>query len=394
MIGISKLYCGTVTEGDLLRYSNNEDLPSNLLQFAKNKKPVIVWNSLKKCNLKCIHCYINANIEGLNSELTTDEAKRMIEDLAEYKVPVLLISGGEPLLRNDIFEIASFAKKLGLRVVLSTNGTLITSEKAEKLKESGFSYIGISLDGIGEINDKFRGVKGAYDLALNGFKNCKSVSLKSGLRLTLTKWNVDDLPEIFDFIEKEEVERACFYHLVYTGRAKELINEDIPLTEKRRVIDYIIEKTNDFHSRGLKKDILTVDNHTDGVYLYLKLRKIDSEKAKSALKLLQRNGGNNSGIGIGCIDNSGFVHPDQFWRNHTFGNIKEKKFKDIWESSDNSILTGLRDRKKLLKGKCGRCVWLDICNGNFRARAEAVFNDPWMEDPACYLTSEEISTRI
>jgi len=168
----------------------------------------------------------------------------------------------------------------------------------------------------------------------------------------------------------------------------------VPLERKREIVDYIIERTVKFQEKGYNKDILTVDNHTDGVYLYLKLRKIDPKRAASVLKLLQYTGGNSTGIGIACIDCFGNVHPDQFWRNQTFGNIKDRKFGDIWDDTSNPIMKGLKDRKKLLKGRCGRCVWVDICNGNFRARAEAVYDDPWMEDPACYLTEEEISTRV
>jgi radical SAM protein with 4Fe4S-binding SPASM domain len=296
-------------------------------------------------------------------------------------------------MREDLFDLAVFAVKCGIRPVISTNGTLITPPVAKRIKETGFGYVGISLDGIGDINDQFRGVTGAFDAAMRGFKSCVEVGQKVGLRLTMTKCNYNDLNAIFDFIEKENIPRACFYHLAYTGRGSEIVKDDLTHEESRMAIDHIMDRTMDFYRRGLDKDILTVDNHCDGPYLYMRLLKEQPERAEEVLKLLQWNGGNQSGVGIGCIDNCGNVHPDQFWQDVTFGNVRDRKFSQIWMDTSHPIMAGLKNRKTLLKGRCAEanCKWIDICNGNFRSRAVAVHDDLWAEDPACYLTDEEIA---
>lgn len=393
MIGITKLYCGTATTGDVLRYGRKSaDAPATYLQYTEDKKPVVVWNMSRRCNLKCIHCYADSENMDYPNELTTEEAKDMIRDLGEFKAPVLLFSGGEPLMREDIYELAELAIQCGIRPVISTNGTLITPKVAKKIKEIGFGYVGISLDGVGETNDHFRGVKGAFNAAMRGFQSCVDAGQKVGLRLTLTRHNVKDLNNIFDFIEEENIPRACFYHLVYCGRGSEMVQDDLSHEDMRQAVDIIIDRTADFHRRGLQKDILTVDNHCDGPYLYMRMLKDNPERAEEVLQLLKWNGGNQTGVGIGCIDNEGNVHPDQFWRDYTFGNVRERKFSEIWTDTSDPVMAGLKNRKSLLKGRCAEsnCKWVDICNGNFRSRAISVYNDTWMQDPACYLTDEEI----
>ena len=383
MISITKLYCDHSTWGDTLRYNR----PS------AERKPIVVWNSTRRCNLKCVHCYSQSCNEIYQGELTNAEARAMIEDLAAFKAPVLLFSGGEPLMRPDMYELGAYARDLGIRPVISTNGTLITKEAARKIKEIGFGYVGISLDGVGETNDRFRGVKGAFNAALKGFENCLSIDQKVGLRLTLTKDNVQDLPLIFDLIEQVGIPRACFYHLVYTGRGAGIVKDDLTHEQTRDAFDLILDRTMDMHRRGLEKDILMVDNHCDGVYLYMRLLKEDPKRAEEVYKLLLANGGNSTGIAIGCVDNLGNVHADQFWQTKSFGNVRQRPFSEIWMDTTDPIMAGLKDRKALLKGRCAQtnCKWIDICNGNFRARAVAVYDDPWMQDPACYLTDEEIA---
>lgn len=391
MIGITKLLCGTATPGDVLRYGRDSSrMPHHLIQYSQDKRPVVVWNMTRRCNLHCIHCYSDSENREYPGELTTEEAKAFIADLADFKAPVLLFSGGEPLLRPDLFELGKFAVERGIRAVISTNGTLITKEVARRIKGTGFGYVGISLDGIGESNDRFRGHKGAFEEAMRGFRACVEVEQKVGLRLTLTRRNYQDLNAIFDYVEEERIDRACFYHLVYTGRGSDMLKDDLTHQETREAVDLIIERTLDFHRRGLEKDILTVDNHADGVYLYLRLMKEQPERAAEVFQLLRWNGGNNSGIAIGAVDNLGNVHPDQFWNYYSLGNVREKKFSEIWQDTSDPIMKGLKDRKGLLKGRCGLCRWLEICNGNFRVRAEAVYRDTWAEDPACYLTDKEI----
>ena len=392
MIGISKLYCGTVEPSDALRYGRQSGrLPSHLLQFSTDKKPVVVWNMTRACNLRCVHCYAGATAAGGPDELTTDEGKVLIDDLAAFGSPVMLFSGGEPLVRPDLTVLADHAVKSGMRAVISTNGTLITESKAAELKEIGLSYVGISLDGLAEVNDRFRGVPGAFDRALAGIRNCRAVGLKVGLRFTVNRRNADEVPAIFDLLEREDVPRICFYHLVYSGRGSALINEDLDHEQTRKMVDTIIDRTRDLHDRGHPTEVLTVDNHADGPYLYLRLLREGSPRAGDVLELLRMNEGNSSGRGIGCVSWDGAVHADQFWRQHVFGNVRERPFSEIWTDPEIPLLQRMKDKKRHLTGRCAGCRWLDVCGGNFRARAEAATGDIWAPDPACYLTDGEIA---
>jgi 12,18-didecarboxysiroheme deacetylase len=392
MIGISKLYCGTVEASDPVRYGRRSDrLPSYLLQFSADKKPVVVWNATRRCNLTCVHCYASATPEAAPDELTTDEARRMIADLGRFGCPVLLVSGGEPLMRGDVLELIAAAKAAGLRAVLSTNGTLIRPDLAGRLARAGLSYVGVSLDGLREVHDRFRGVDGAFDEALAGIRACRADGVKVGLRLTLNRRNVDDLPGIFDLIEREQIPRVCFYHLVYTGRGGSLRDATLSHERTRRTLDLIMDRTAAMHADGRKVEVLTVDNHADGPYVYLRLLREDPARAAECLELLRMNGGNSSGVGIGCVSWNGDVLPDQFWRHHVLGNVRRRPFSEIWSDPAQPLLAKLRDRKAHLHCRCLRCRWLDVCNGNFRARAEADTGDLWGDDPACYLTDEEIA---
>lgn len=392
MIGISKLYCGTVEPSDALRYGRQSgQMPSHLLQFSADKKPVVVWNITRRCNLRCIHCYAHARAGEQRNELSTAEGMALIDDLAQMGVPVLLFSGGEPIMRKDLPELAEYAAGKGMRAVISTNGTLIDRETARVLKDIGLSYVGISLDGNREVNDRFRGVEGAFDMAMEGIENCKAAGIKVGLRFTINRFNADEIPGLFDLLEKADIPRICFYHLVYAGRGSTLVNDDVSHEETRQIIDLIMDRTRDLHERGKPKEVLTVDNHADGPYLYLRLKRENPDRAAEALELLKMNEGNNSGRGIGCVSWDGEVHADQFWRHHSFGNIRNRPFSQIWtDTSADPILAKLKEKKKHIKGRCAQCKWLDICGGNFRVRAEAVTGDVWAPDPACYLTDEEI----
>ncbi|MBQ9486183.1 MAG: putative heme d1 biosynthesis radical SAM protein NirJ1 [Selenomonadaceae bacterium] len=390
MISLTKLLFAKNYFGDSLRYTKNSHRMTS--GAADGIGPVVVWNSTRTCNLKCRHCYMNSDAKIYRDELTTDEAKKFIDDLAAFKVPVLLFSGGEPLMRQDFFELAEYAAEKKVRPTLSTNGTLITREVAERIKSIGVGYVGISLDGIADVNDKFRGVEGAFQRAMNGIKNCVAAGQRVGLRFTINRHNFMELDKIFDFIEAEKINRVCFYHLVYSGRGSQMMDEDLTPAESRQAMDKIIARTKDFERRGLEKEILTVDNHCDGVYVYLKtLAEGDTETAAQILKFISMNGGNRSGIAFGEVDPAGYVHPDQFTQHHTFGNVRERKFGDIWTDTSNEILTGLKDRKPLLQGRCATCKFLNCCNGNFRTRAESVTGNFWASDPACYLTDTEIT---
>lgn len=398
MINVTRLYTGRNSPSDGLRYGmqrtagvRGRDIVTVFPgRSAAERRPVVVWNVGRRCNLHCVHCYSDSSNREFGGELTTAEGKALLDDLADFEVPALLLSGGEPLLRPDVFELIEHGRARGLRITLSTNGTLITPEVAERIHALGVSYVGISLDGIGRTNDMFRGHKGAFDKAMAGFRNCRAVGQRAGLRMTLTRRNCQDLDGIFDFIEAEGIERACFYHLVYSGRGSSA--DELTPEVARAAVDTILRRAKDFADRGLNKEILTVDNHADNVHLYLKLREEDPERAAEVLSLLRWNGGglNSSGVGIADVDWLGNVHPDQFWMTHTLGNVRERPFSEIWSDASDPLLAGLRDRAPLLKGRCGACQWQDVCGGSFRVRALQVHGDPWAEDPGCYLTDEEI----
>jgi radical SAM protein with 4Fe4S-binding SPASM domain len=293
-------------------------------------------------------------------------------------------------MREDLLELMSLATSRGLRAVISTNGTLITPEMARDMKGAGVVYVGVSLDGLGEAHDRFRGKKGAFEEALRGLANARRAGLKTGIRFTITRFNNSFVPDIFRLLEEEGIDRLCFYHLVYAGRGSQLISWDLTPEERRTTMDLIFDRALDFHGRGLDKDILTVDNHADGVYLYLKMVPQDPVRAQEVYRFLERNGGNSSGQGISAINHLGHVHPDQFWGHYDLGSIRERPFSQIWEDTSDPLLAGLRDRKGRIGGRCARCRFFSLCGGNFRVRAEAVHGDVWAADPACYLTDEEI----
>lgn len=392
MIGISKLYCGQVEPSDALRYGRQSgQLPSHLLQFSADKKPVVVWNMTRRCNLKCVHCYAHAtDVEAGKDAIDTENAKIMINDLAAYGAPVMLFSGGEPLVRQDLTELAKHATSKGMRAVISTNGTLITKQKAKELKEVGLSYVGISMDGGEEIHDHFRGVPGSYRKAIEGIENCQAEGLKVGLRFTINRRNFVEVPKIFKVLRELEVPRVCFYHLVYSGRGSEMVKEDLNHTETRDLLDLIMDETRALFDAGIPKEVLTVDNHADGPYVWMRMLREDPKRAAEVFELLQYNEGNSTGRGIGCISWDGKVHADQFWRNHTFGNVLERPFSEIWDDPNIELLHKLKDKRPHVTGRCASCRFLNICGGNFRARAEAVYDDIWGPDPACYLTDDEI----
>jgi len=395
MIGISKLYCGTVEPSDALRYGRHSgNLPSHLLQFSKDKRPVVVWNVTRACNLKCVHCYAHATDGSTTDELSTEEGRRMIDDLAAFGAPVLLFSGGEPLVRKDLPQLAAYAVEKGMRAVISTNGTLIDRPTAKTLKQIGLSYVGISLDGLEPVNDHFRGVKGAFNKALRGIENCQHAGIKVGLRFTINRRNVQEIPGIFDLLEEMEIPRVCFYHLVYAGRGSQLVEDDLTHEETRVAVDLIIDRTQALHAKGKPKEVLTVDNHADGPYLYLRMLQENPKRATEVLELLQMNEGNNSGRGIGCVSWDGNVYADQFWRHHSFGNVRQRPFSQIWTEPEDPLLLQLKEKKKYVQGRCATCRWLDICGGNFRVRAEALTGNVWAPDPACYLTDAEIGQTI
>ncbi|MEA1961055.1 MAG: radical SAM protein [Bacillota bacterium] len=391
MIGCTKLLCGTATVSEVIKHSGH-DVPPELLQFSDLNRPLVVWNMTNRCNLRCKHCYINAEDHDYSNELTTQEAEAFIEDLAVMKAPVLLFSGGEPLLRKDIFHLGKMAAEKGLRPVISSNGTLIDDEMAKKIKEAGFQYVGISIDGAPATHDEFRAKQGAFDMAINGIRACQRQGVKTGIRLTMNRYNQDDLPFLFDLIEKENIPRVCLYHLVYAGRGTEMMGQDTTTEVKRSLIEYISKKTLELYEKGVETEILTTDNHADGIYLYQQMKKQGSDRADEVVQLLEMHGGCSAGTKFANVDSLGNVHPCQFWQDYTVGNIRDMPFSQLW-TSDDELLVKLREKEKHLKGKCGACQYKQLCAG-CRIRARAVYGDVWAEDPACYLNEEETKIQV
>lgn len=391
MIGISKLYMGQAEASDPLRYGRlSANLPSHLLQFSRDKKPIVVWNITQRCNLKCKHCYA-AGEPDVSKELTTEECRRAIDGFADFGCPVVLFSGGEPFSRPDLLDLAAYAREKGRRVVFSTNGTLITPAIAERIKAIGASYVGISIDGVRETHDAFRGVPGAYDRSLAAIRACRDAGVKVGLRVTLTRDNVREIPAIFRLMREERIPRICLYHLVYSGRGANLRANDLSHAETRAAVDRIIDETKAAFDAGSPLEVLTVDNHADAPYLWLRMVREGNPRADDVLRLLRMNGGNSSGNGLSCVSWDGTVYPDQFWRDKPLGNVRERPFGEIWGNPPKgSFLAQLREKPLHVKGRCRDCRFLSICGGNFRARGEAATGDIWGEDPACYLTDEEI----
>lgn len=383
MIGISKLYCATSEDSDKIRYQHGA-------KSHTDRKPIVVWNCTHACNLSCLHCYSNSDMGKEKNEMTTEEGRMLIDQLADFGSPVILFSGGEPLTRKDVPELAKYAVSKGLHAVISTNGTLIDIKMAIKLKEVGLTYAGVSIDGLETTHDKFRNRKGAFQEALQGIRNCRDAGLKVGLRCTINTANAAEIPGIFELIKNENIPRICFYHLVCSGRGKEIEQAMLSHQATRKAVDTIIDQTAELHAAGYKTEVLTVDNIADGPFLYLRMLMENNPEAERVYKLLRQTGGGSTGVGIAAVNWDGEVYPDQFWRQHRLGNIRERSFGEIWTDLSNPLMAKLKEKAKHVKGRCAKCRFLELCGGNFRARAEAITGDMWAADPACYLTDEEI----
>ncbi len=391
MLSVSALIHGTVTTRDVQRHAGGRRIPAALLHFTTAHPPVVVWNVTQRCNLHCMHCYASAQDRPYPDELTTTEGLALLEDLAGFGVPVVLFSGGEPLMRPDLFTLMRRAGELGMRSVLSTNGTRIGADEAATLREVGVSYVGVSLDGMERTHDRVRGAKGAFTGALAGIKACQAAGLRVGLRVTVHRSNVAEVPDLLQLMTEEGIDRLCLYHLAYAGRGARIASYDLSAEETRALIERLYGWVAAW-PEGDPREVLTVDNHADGPLLYMWLRRHHPERADEVAELLGRNGGNQSGVRIGCVDPRGNVHPDQFSWHQSFGNVRERPFSAIWTDSSLPLVDFYRDRRGRIGGRCGTCKFYDWCNGNLRVRAERATGDIAGEDPGCYLTAEEIAT--
>ena len=357
---------------------------------GKPPGPVVIWNLIRRCNLNCIHCYsLSADVD-FPGELGTDEIFEVMDDLEAAQVPVLILSGGEPLLRPDIFEISARAKAMGFYVGLSTNGALIDLATADRIAKVGYDYVGVSLDGIGEVHDRFRRVPGAFDASLAGIRLLRERAIKVGIRFTVTQRNVESLPALLDLMEDERVERFYLSHLVYAGRGNRYREWDAYHRTTREVMDLLFERCWEHVAAGRHTEFVTGNNDADGVYFLKWVRRRFPAREEHIRMKLEAWGGNSSGVNVANIDNLGNVHPDTFWWHYSLGNVKDRPFGEIWQDISDPIMAGLKARPRRIEGRCGACAHFAICGGNTRVRAMQILGDPWAEDPACYLSDEEI----
>ena len=352
--------------------------------------PVVIWNLVRRCNLTCKHCYSISGDVDFPNELSNADVFRVMDDLKAFHVPVLILSGGEPLLRKDIFEITARAKALGFYVGLSTNGTLVDNETADRIHGAGYDYVGISLDGIGATHDRFRRKAGAFQAALDGLRMLRDRNVKVGVRFTMTSDNVGELPSMLDLIETEEFSKFYLSHLVYAGRGNKNRGDDATWTATRAAMDVVIARAWDWVRAGKDAEVVTGNNDADAVYL-LKWAGLNfPERVPDMRAKLAHWGGNSSGVNIANIDNLGNVHPDTMWWHYSLGNVKERPFSAIWSDLSDPIMAGLKRKPRVIGGRCASCEYFDVCGGNTRVRALRLNGDPWAEDPGCYLTDAEI----
>ncbi|MDP2430584.1 MAG: heme d1 biosynthesis radical SAM protein NirJ [Pseudomonadota bacterium] len=353
--------------------------------------PVVIWNLVRRCNLTCKHCYSISADKDFAGELSTAEVFGVMDDLKAFHVPVLILSGGEPLLRPDIFEIGRRAKAMGFYVGLSTNGTLVDEKNVADIAATGFDYVGISLDGLAATHDRFRRKEGAFDAALNGVRLCRDAGAKVGIRFTLTQDNADDFPALLALTESEGIHKFYLSHLNYAGRGNKNRKDDAHHRTTRAALDRLFERCLQQVQSGQPREYVTGNNDADGAYLLRWASERFPEHAEHIRQKLVQWGGNASGVNIANIDNLGVVHPDTMWWNYPLGNVRERPFSEIWHDLSDPLMAGLKNSPRPVTGRCATCAHLPICNGNTRVRAWQTTGDFWAEDPGCYLSDEEIS---
>jgi heme d1 biosynthesis radical SAM protein NirJ len=370
--------------------SSGHSVPAKPKSVMLGSGPVVIWNLIRRCNLTCKHCYATAADIDFPGELSTQEVFEVMRDLKSFGVSVLILSGGEPLMRPDIFEISRHAKAMGFYVGLSSNGTLITEDNITAIGEIGYDYVGVSIDGMRATHDKFRRKQGAFDESLRGIRLCLDIGVKVGLRFTLTRDNAEELPDLLALMRDEEIDKFYLSHLNYAGRGNRNRDSDLHHRMTREAMDLLFETCWQDVEAGIKREFVTGNNDADGVYLLHWAECRIPQHVPALRKQLLRWGGNSSGINIANIDNLGTVHPDTMWWDYSIGSVKQRPFSEIWEDRSDPLMAGLKAKRRPLEGRCADCQHLAICGGNSRTRAWQLTGNPWAEDPGCYLSDEEI----
>ncbi|HEB92714.1 MAG TPA: heme d1 biosynthesis radical SAM protein NirJ [Gammaproteobacteria bacterium] len=364
--------------------------PTPLTPKRKPPGPVVIWNLIRRCNLTCKHCYSISADKDFPGELSREEIFTVMDDLKDFHVPVLILSGGEPLLHPDIFDLSHRAKAMGFYVGLSTNGTLIDASNIDSIAAVGYDYVGISIDGIEETHDVFRRMDGGFEAALNGIRLCRDSGAKVGLRFTMMQDNAHELPQMLQLMEDEGIDKFYFSHLNYAGRGNVHRKDDTIFQTTRQAMERLFDTCWRYVEEGQTKEFVTGNNDADGVYLLLWIKKHFPDKVDHMRAKLAQWGGNSSGVNVANIDNLGRVHADTMWWDYTLGDVHQRPFSQIWQDTSDPLMAGLKSHPRAVKGRCGQCRYFDICNGNTRVRAYQVSDDFWAEDPGCYLSDEEI----
>lgn len=353
--------------------------------------PVVIWNLIRRCNLKCLHCYSISADHNFQGELTTDEVFQVMNDLKQFGVKVLILSGGEPLLRPDIFEISHHAKAMGFYVALSSNGTLIDERNIQSIADVGYDYVGVSIDGIAETHDYFRRKQGAFEASMKGIRLARQHGIKVGIRFTLTENNAQDFHKTLSLLDQEDLNKYYLSHLNYSGRGKHNRKRDAYLETTRQAMEHLFEISWQDVQKGGHKEFVTGNNDADGAFLLFWIKNHFPDKVDHIQKKLEQWGGNSTGVNVANIDNLGNVHPDTFWWDYSLGNVRERPFSEIWKDTTDPIMAGLKAEPRTIEGRCSACQFFKICNGNTRVRARLLTGNPWAEDPGCYLSDDEIS---
>lgn len=356
--------------------------------------PVVIWNLIRRCNLTCTHCYAFSADHAYAGELSTEEVYGVMDDLHAYHVPVLILSGGEPLMRPDLFEIAARAKSMRFYTGLSTNGTLIDAACADRIAATGFDYVGISLDGLRATHDRFRRLVGAFERSLSAVRLLRERGVKVGLRFTMTALNGHDLPALLQLMRAERVDKFYFSHLNYAGRGNVHRAKDARFAATRDAMHLLFERAWQAARDDLDEDYVTGNNDADGPFLLQWVQQRYPRWAPALRERLLAWGGNASGVNVANIDNLGHVHPDTMWWHHDLGSVRERPFSQIWQDTRDPLMAGLKASPRPVKGRCASCAHLAICGGNTRVRAQQLTGDPWAEDPGCYLRDDEIGLGV
>lgn len=362
--------------------------------FVTGAPFLVVWDITYACNLKCKHCYASAG-KTLEDELTTEEAKQVIDKLDRVSVPIVAFSGGEPLVRKDFLELARYTIDKGIYVAVATNATLITKEKAHEIKEAGIEFVQISLDGSSaETHDSFRGINGVFEKTLQGIKNCVEEGLFVNIATTATKYNYDEIPKIMDLCEQLSVNWFMLYNFVPTGRGEFIAENDLSPDEREKVLKELWRKL----KSGSKVNVLSTAPQFARVALESEIG--ENEKivpthfanpslSKELVNLAEFIGGCGCGRFYCAIRPNGNIEPCVFFP-LTVGNIKEDDFENLW--ANNPILRDLRN-KNILEGNCGECDYRYYCGG-CRARAYGYTGNYLSPDPGCIRNKELVQRSV